>query len=79
MALAFKDDLRGPLAASISGVRAHRAFLLCAGALLLAFMAYIAASCGFDAVAKCEVNTYSALGQSRTVMSQIASSSACGF
>jgi len=79
MALAFKDDLQWSRPASIGGVRAQRALLLCAGAILLAIMAYIAASYGFDAVAKCEVNTYSVLGQSRTLMSQIASSSTCGF
>lgn len=79
MALTFKDDLRRPLSASLRGVRARRAFVLWAGAIILAVMAYIAASYGFDGVAKCEVNSYTVLGQSRTVMSQIALSSACGF
>jgi len=79
MALAFKSDLRRPLSASISRARGQRILVFCAGAILLAVMAYIAASYGFDAVAKCEVNAYRVLGQSQTVMSQIASSSACGF
>ena len=79
MALTFKDDLRRPLSACSSGVRAKRALVFCTGAILLAIMAYITASYGFDAVAKCEVDTYSGLGQSRTVMSQIAWSGACGF
>lgn len=79
MALVLKDDLHGLLSASISRRRAQRALVLCAGAILLAIMAYIAASYGFDAVAKCEVNSYAVLGQSRTVMSRIASSSVCGF
>lgn len=79
MALAFKDDLRRRFSPSMSGVRAQRALLSCVGAILLVFMAYIAASRGFDVVAKCETNTYSILGQYRGVMSQIALSGACGF
>lgn len=79
MALAFKDNLRRPPSAPFSGARARRTLVLCAGAILLAVVAYFAAFYGFDAVVKCEVNTYSVLGQGRSAMSQIALSSACGF
>jgi hypothetical protein len=79
MALTLKHDLRRPVLAAISGVRGQRVVVLCAGVMLLALIAYLAASYGFNAVVQCEENTYSVLGQSRTVMSQIVSSSACGF
>lgn len=79
MALAFRDDLWRPLSVSINSVRPRRALLFCGGAILLVAMAYGAASHGFDAVAKCEVNAYDVLGQGRSTMSQIALSSACGF
>lgn len=79
MALAFKGDFRRSRAASMSGVRTRRTLVFCAGAILLAVMAYMAASRGFAAVVKCEVSSHSALGQGRSAMSQIALSSACGF
>lgn len=79
MTLASKDGLPRSVSAPISGVRSQRAIVLCAGAILLAVMAYIAASSGFDAVVKCEITIHSILGQDRSAMSQIALSSACGF
>jgi len=79
MTLAFKDDLRWLFSGPLVGARAQRAFGICAGAILLGIMAYIAAAYGFDAVATCKVNTYRVLGYGRSLTSQIALSSACGF
>jgi hypothetical protein len=59
--------------------RIRHFLVFCASAILLATMAYIAATCGLNAVARCEVETSSALGQGRSAMSQIALSNACGF
>ena len=79
MVLALKDGLRRPLSASINRARAQRILILCAGAMLVAIMVYIAVRYGFDAVVRCEANTYSVLGQDRSAITQIALSSACGF
>jgi hypothetical protein len=59
--------------------RVRRVLVVCASVVLLAAMAYIAATYGLNAVARCEVETSSALGQGRSAMSQIALSNACGF
>jgi hypothetical protein len=79
MTLAFKDDFPRSVSESIRRARPQRVIVFCAGAILLAVVAYIAASSGFDAVVKCQIRTHSVLSQGRGAMSQIALSSACGF
>lgn len=80
MAFAFKNDLlrRSP-SVSAHGLRVRGTVIFCAGAILFAMMAYMAATRGFGAIVRCELESNGALGQGRSVTSQIASSSACGF
>jgi len=65
--------------ASACGAQGRRILIFCAGALLLATMAYVAATFGFQTVVRCELESNGALGQSGSAISQIALSNACGF
>jgi hypothetical protein len=61
------------------GRRAKKAITLCASAALLALVAFIFISYGFDATVKCEVNNYVLLRQTSSVISEIALTNGCGF
>lgn len=72
------DDFR-PVVASVHRIRIQRTLVFCVCAILFAVIAYIAATYGLSAIARCEVETNTALGHGGNATSQIALSNACGF
>ena len=60
-------------------VSAQCAIPSCACAILCALAIYIIVLFGWNAVVKCEVDNYRRLSESRTVITEIATSAGCGF
>lgn len=63
---------------------AHTAFwwrpmLFCTTAILCILAVYLIVFYGFNAVVRCEVDTYHFQHQARTIMAELASANACGF
>jgi hypothetical protein len=78
MSLAIKHIDRRPLAGSAGATWLRRAAVFCA-AVLLAAALYAVVLHGFDAVVRCELDSYNLLHQDRTAISEIASINGCGF
>jgi hypothetical protein len=79
MPIALKSIDRPQLEIPVSAISLPRAILFCAGATLLAVAIYVIVFHGFNAVVRCEVDSYNFMHQTRTAISEIASINGCGF